>query len=85
VRIARPEVVDELKPQLDALDPITARNLRSWLLHPSGDFARAVAEFYPELSEQDRYLLATPISHNLAAGLLLDEAYRLESLRRRSA
>jgi hypothetical protein len=80
------EILDELTrlPEFAALDPTTSRNLRAWIEHPSGDFARSVAQFYPDLTEHERCLLATPLCHNENAQVVLDHFYLLDSRRRRT-
>jgi hypothetical protein len=81
------ELLNDLSklPQFTALDPTTAQNLRAWIGHPSGDFARAVEPFYPGMSTEDRYLIGAPLFHNDNASFILDEMYRLDAIRRRGA
>jgi hypothetical protein len=81
------ELLNDLSklPQFTALDPTTARNLRAWIGHPSGDLAKAVQEFYPGMSTEDRYLIGAPLFHNAGAMTIVDEAHRLDAIRRRRA
>jgi hypothetical protein len=85
--IGGPELLDELSklPQFVALDPTTTRNLKAWIGHPSGDFAKAVRDFYPSTTDHDRYLIGVPLFHNENAMAVVDEAYRLDALRRTAA
>ncbi len=79
--------MDELTkmPQFVALDSTTARDLKAWIAHPSGDFAKAVEPFYPGMSTADRYLLGTPLFHNANAMAVVDEYHHLDAIRRRAA